>query len=70
VEHVGIAVDTAQKSADVVAGAIAAGRQGDPLDPPPGLSWTAFSESFFPGRRRHDLEVLTAFAKYMAGEEA
>jgi hypothetical protein len=31
-----------------------------------GLSWTAFSEPYFPGRRRHDLEVLTAFAKYVA----
>jgi hypothetical protein len=31
-----------------------------------GLSWTAFCERYFPGRRRHDLEVLTAFAKYEA----
>jgi hypothetical protein len=33
---------------------------------PAGLSWTAFGERYFPGRRRHDLEVLTAFAKYVA----
>jgi hypothetical protein len=25
-----------------------------------------FGECYFPGRRRHDLEVLTAFAKYVA----
>jgi hypothetical protein len=33
---------------------------------PAGLSWTAFCERYFPGRRRHDLEVLRAFAKYVA----
>jgi hypothetical protein len=33
---------------------------------PAGLSWTAFGERYFPGRGRHDLEVLTAFAKYVA----
>jgi hypothetical protein len=33
---------------------------------PAGLSWTAFGERYFPGRRRHDLEVLTAFAQYVA----
>jgi len=33
---------------------------------PAGLSWTAFGERYFPGRRRHDFEVLTAFAKYVA----
>jgi hypothetical protein len=33
---------------------------------PAGLSWTAFGERYFPGRGRHDFEVLTAFAKYVA----
>jgi hypothetical protein len=71
VEHVGVPADTAQESADVVAGAIEGVRQSDVLDPPLRLTWTAFSTSFFPGRRRHDLEVLTAFAKYTAaGEDA
>ena len=36
---------------------------------PAGLSWTAFGERYFPGRRRHDFEVLTAFAKYLAAEK-
>ena len=36
---------------------------------PPGLSWTVFGERYFPGRRRHDLEVLRAFAKYVAAEK-
>jgi hypothetical protein len=34
-----------------------------------GLSWMAFGERYFPGRRRHDFEVLTAFAKYLAVEK-
>jgi hypothetical protein len=34
---------------------------------PAGLSWTAFSERYFPGRRRHDLELLRAFGAYIAG---
>ena len=37
---------------------------------PAGLSWTAFSERYFPGRRRHDLEVLRAFSKYTGTENA
>jgi hypothetical protein len=36
---------------------------------PAGLSWTAFGERFFPERHRHDFEVLTAFAKYVAAEK-
>jgi hypothetical protein len=36
---------------------------------PAGLSWTAFGERYFPGRRRHDLEVLRAFAEYLAAEK-
>jgi hypothetical protein len=36
---------------------------------PAGLSWTAFGERYFPGRRRHDFEVLRAFAKYVAAEK-
>lgn len=28
------------------------------------LDWAAFSARFFPGRRRHDLEAITAYAAY------
>jgi hypothetical protein len=30
------------------------------------LDWSAFVERFFPGRRRHDLEALTAYAAHRA----
>jgi hypothetical protein len=33
-------------------------------DVPDGLDWQAFSTAFFPGRRRHDLEALTAYGAY------
>jgi len=36
---------------------------------PAGLSWKAFGERYFPERRRHDFELLTAFAKYVAAEK-
>jgi hypothetical protein len=29
-----------------------------------GLDWQAFSAAYFPGRRRHDLEALTAYGAY------
>ena len=32
--------------------------------PRAGLDWQAFSAACFPGRRRHDLEALTAYAAY------
>jgi hypothetical protein len=28
------------------------------------LDWLAFSATHFPGRRRHDLEALTAYGEY------
>jgi hypothetical protein len=31
-------------------------------DAPGGLAWYAFSSRYFPGRRRHDLEALKAYA--------
>ena len=31
---------------------------------PDGLDWQAFSARYFPDRRRHDLEVLTAYGAY------
>ena len=31
---------------------------------PDGLDWQAFSAAYFPGRRRHDLEALTAYGAY------
>jgi hypothetical protein len=33
------------------------------------LDWEAFSNRYFPGRRRHDMEVLTAYATYTQGHE-
>jgi hypothetical protein len=34
------------------------------VDAPDGLDWQTFSAAFFPGRRRHDLEALTAYGAY------
>jgi hypothetical protein len=33
------------------------------------LDWEAFSSRYFPGRRRHDMEALTAYAGYAQGRE-
>jgi hypothetical protein len=33
------------------------------------LDWDAFSNRYFPGRRRHDMEALTAYATYTQGRE-
>jgi hypothetical protein len=33
-------------------------------DAPDGLDWQAFSAAYFPGRRRHDLEALSAYGAY------
>jgi hypothetical protein len=33
------------------------------------LDWDAFSTRYFPGRRRHDLEVLSSYAAYKKGRE-
>jgi hypothetical protein len=33
------------------------------------LDWEAFSNRYFPGRRRHNLEALTAYATYRRGRE-
>jgi hypothetical protein len=33
------------------------------------LDWEAFSKRYFPGRRRHDMEALTAYATYTQGRE-
>jgi hypothetical protein len=53
----------------VVAAGPPAARVAEVDEAPAGLSWTAFGERYFPGRRRHDFEVLTAFAKYLAVEK-
>jgi hypothetical protein len=34
---------------------------------PDGLDWAAFSSEYFPGRRRHDLEVISAYDAYKHG---
>jgi hypothetical protein len=33
------------------------------------LDWDAFSNRYFPGRRRHDMEALTAYAAYTQERE-
>jgi hypothetical protein len=33
------------------------------------LDWEGFSKRYFPGRRRHDMEAVTAYAKYKQGRE-
>jgi hypothetical protein len=33
------------------------------------LDWEAFSNRYFPGRRRHDMEALTAYPTYKQGRE-
>ena len=33
------------------------------------LDWEAFSNRYFPGRRRYDMEALTAYATYTQGRE-
>jgi hypothetical protein len=33
------------------------------------LDWEAFSNRYFPGRRRHNMEALTAYATYTKGRE-
>ena len=33
------------------------------------LDWEAFSNRYFSGRRRHDMEALTAYATYTQGRE-
>jgi hypothetical protein len=35
-----------------------------------GLDWVAFSAGLFPGRRRHDFEVLKAYEAYKDGSHA
>jgi hypothetical protein len=36
-------------------------------DVPDGLDWEAFSTRYFPGRRRHDLEAISAYDAYTHG---
>ena len=36
---------------------------------PDGLDWQSFSAAHFPGRRRHDLEALTAYGVYRSAQE-
>jgi hypothetical protein len=33
-------------------------------DAPDGLEWQGFATRYFPGRRRHDLDALTAYETY------
>ena len=36
-------------------------------DAPDGLDWDGFSRNYFPGCRRHDLEVISAYDAYKHG---
>jgi hypothetical protein len=40
-----------------------------PAETAPALDWAAFSDRYFPGRRRHDSEALSAYAAYTQGRE-
>ena len=46
-----------------VTGAVGSARASSPHTNP-GLDWQSFSAAHFPGRRRHDLEALTAYGAY------
>ena len=35
-----------------------------------GLDWLEFIAAYFPGRRRHDLEALTAYSAYKRSRDA
>jgi hypothetical protein len=37
---------------------------------PDGLDWRSFAAASFPGRRRHDLEALTAYSAYRRSRAA
>ena len=37
---------------------------------PGGLDWLEFTAAYFPGRRRHDLEALTAYSAYKRSRDA
>jgi hypothetical protein len=41
----------------------------DLCDAPDGLDWNAFSTRYFPGRRRHDLEAISAYDAYTHGRQ-
>jgi hypothetical protein len=46
--------------------------EGPPRGSPPPrdiLDWASFSAAFFPGRRRHDLEALTAYGAYRSARD-
>ena len=55
--------DDASAEHDVAVVVESGGRRADDLD------WQAFSAASFPGRRRHDLEALTAYCTYRRSHE-
>ena len=57
--------DRAAAASDNDAPAVAAGPDGPRL-----LDWQAVSAAAFPGRRRHDLEALTAYSAYRRSHAA
>jgi hypothetical protein len=62
-------VETERRRSTVVEPTRPAADQATPIftssaHAPAGLDWQAFSAAYFPGRRRHDLEALTAYGAY------
>jgi hypothetical protein len=43
---------------------------GPPASLPPGLDWLSYTDAYFPGRRRHDLEAIVAYAAYRRYHES
>ena len=56
--------ETKRSATNHVASAVAGGARVTD-----GLDWQSFSAAYFPGRRRHDLEALTAYGAYRRSHE-
>ena len=54
---------TPDPSTEARPGAVASGHAANTLD------WQSFCTAYFPGRRRHDLEALTAYGTYRRSQQ-
>jgi hypothetical protein len=65
-------LSTSQEANGWTSRGVHAVEEAERLELPVGLDWGAFSARCFPGRRRHDLEALTAYGAYrrLAGVDA
>lgn len=59
-----IGLETTRRVTNRVASAVASSASA-----PDGPDWQSFSAAHFPGRRRHDLEALTAYCAYRRSHE-